>query len=256
LAAQGISVASTEDDELPLTGQVADALARQRWGWLAGEAQGEPAPVRRETVKQEDVWRRALNFAREHLVVLGVALVVGLVFAVTTFWTTRPQEVPITPSVTASVITATPTPTSVPMIKIHVLGAVVAPGVVTLPQGSRVEDAITAAGGLLTDADPAQLNMAAVLSDGSQIVIGTTDNPLGDVNDGTGGSSGSGGSLVNLNTATQAQLETLPGVGPVTAGKILAWRTQHGRFSSVSELLEVDGIGEKTLAQLEPHVCV
>jgi len=246
-------MADTDDDELPLTGPISDAMARQRWGWLAGEPECEPTP-RREKATQGEVWRRALNFAREHLVVLGVALVVGLVFAVTTFVSTRPQEVPIAPSVTTSVAAETPTP--VLMIKVHVLGAVVAPGVVTLPQGSRVEDAISAAGGLLENADPVQLNMAAVLADGSQIVIGTTDDPVGEVKDGAGGGGGGSGALINLNTATQTQLETLPGVGPVTAGKILAWRAQHGRFSSVNELLEVDGIGQKTLAQLEPHVCV
>ena len=96
-------------------------------------------------------------------------------------------------------------------------------------------------------------------------MVGTKNKPTGEVRDGSGGStrgsgsaSGSGGAAggaaqsVNLNTATQAQLEELPGVGPVMAGKIIAWRTEHGRFASVEELQEIDGVGPKTYAKLAP----
>lgn len=210
-------------------------------------------------------WHGVLAFGREHVVVVVVALAVGLVFAVMTFLHSRPDVVPLSgaggasPSVGGQVsATATPSaqPSPDPVVKVHVLGAVVRPGVVTLPRGARVQDAIEAAGGLAADADPAQLNLAAVLDDGSQIVIGTTAQPDGRVNGGTGGTGGATDAKVNLNTASQAELETLPGIGPVTAQKIMTWRDQHGRFSDISELQEIDGIGPKTMAQLEPYVCV
>ena len=216
------------------------------------------------------MWRQALEFSREHVAVVVVAVIVGLVFAVMTFLHSRSEAVPApdvsvvpapsamaTPSATVSV-----TPSPVPVVKVHVMGAVVNPGVVELPAGARVEDAIAAAGGLRDDADPALLNLAAVVADGCQIVIGTKDAPLGQIN-GSGSTAGSAGAasasdgttLVNINTASQAELETLPGVGPVTAQKIIAWRQQH-KFTSIDELQEIDGIGPKTMAQLRPYVCI
>lgn len=149
------------------------------------------------------------------------------------------------------------------------LGAVRRPGVVELAAGSRVSDAIAAAGGLRGDAAPGELNLAQVLVDGQQVLIGTKRDPAGEVrgsggpagSTGSGGSAGPGGSgeaaaVVDLNAATAAQLDELPGVGPVTAGSILAWREQHGRFSRIEELQEIDGIGPKTYAQIAPHVRV
>jgi competence protein ComEA len=148
-----------------------------------------------------------------------------------------------------------------PTILVHVLGAVSKPGVVTLDEGARVAEAITAAGGLRGDADPSELNLAAVLVDGSQIVIGTKAAPRGEVRvgpsgDAPGGSSSAVGALVNLNTATLDQLDTLPGVGPVLAQSIIDYRTKRGRFTKIEELQEVDGIGSKTYAQIAPHVRV
>ena len=148
-----------------------------------------------------------------------------------------------------------------PTILVHVLGAVSKPGVVTLDEGARVAEAIAAAGGLRGDADPAELNLAAVLVDGAQIVIGTKGAPKGEVRvgpggDAPGGSSSAVGVLVNLNTATLDQLDTLPGVGPVLAQSIIEYRTKHGRFTKIEELQEVDGIGSKTYAQIAPHVRV
>ena len=151
---------------------------------------------------------------------------------------------------------------------VHVLGAVKKPGLVTLTAGSRVQDAIDAAGGLTRKADPGELNLAQQVGDGQQIVVGTKSKPNGELRTGTvggsssgstsggsssgGGSAGTSGQPVNLNAASQAELEELPGVGPVMAGKIIAWRTEHGRFSRVEELQEIDGVGPKTYARLAP----
>jgi len=143
---------------------------------------------------------------------------------------------------------------------VHVLGAVRRPGLVKLPEHSRVQDAIDAAGGLTGRADPGELNLAQPLADGQQLVIGTKSDPAGEVRDGgEPGGAGSGSSTtatLDLNRANQAQLEELPGVGPVTAQAILTWRQQHGRFNRIEELQEVDGIGPKTYAQIAPHVRV
>jgi competence protein ComEA len=131
-----------------------------------------------------------------------------------------------------------------------------------------VRDAIEAAGGLERDAAPGELNLAQVLADGQQIVIGTRQKPSGEVRESSGpgttdesGSpstdSGAGNRAdVDLNRASQSQLEELPGVGPVTAAKIVAWREEHTRFSKVEELQEIDGIGPKTYAEIAPHVRV
>ena len=141
---------------------------------------------------------------------------------------------------------------------VDVAGKVRRPGVTTLPAGSRVIDALRRAGGARVGVDLTGLNLARVLVDGEQIIVGRVRRAAAP----PGGLAGSAsttappatGALVNLNTATAEQLDTLPGVGPVTAQKILQWRAAHGAFSAVDELLEVDGIGEKTLADLAPLV--
>jgi len=143
-------------------------------------------------------------------------------------------------------------------VTVDVAGKVRRPGVATLPAGSRVVDALERAGGPRGRVDLSTLNLARVLVDGEQILVGR---PAAAVPGGLAAGASTAapdpvGALVNLNTATAEQLETLPGVGPVTAQKILEWRTAHGVFSAVDELLEVDGIGEKTLADLAPHVTV
>ena len=135
------------------------------------------------------------------------------------------------------------------------------PGIVIVPAGSRVTDALAAAGGVPRHRVLGGLNLAAVLVDGQQIVVGAAAPSAGDAVTGSTSTAGAGsgtadqpaaGALVNLNTATGDQLDTLPGVGPVTAQAILEWREQNGGFTSVQELLEVDGIGPATLAKLTP----
>lgn len=139
-------------------------------------------------------------------------------------------------------------------VTVDVAGKVRRPGVTTLPAGSRVADALRKAGGTRGRVDLTSLNLARVLVDGEQILVGR---PAAAGRLAAGASTAAPdpvGGLVNLNTATSEQLDTLPGVGPVTAQKILDWRAAHGAFASVDELLEIDGIGEKTLAEIAPHV--
>jgi competence protein ComEA len=139
-------------------------------------------------------------------------------------------------------------------VTVDVAGKVRRPGVTTLPAGSRVVDALRRAGGARAGVDLSSLNLARVLVDGEQILVGRGA-PGGGIAAGASTAAPDPvGALVNLNTATEAQLDTLPGVGPVTAQKILDWRSAHGAFTSVDELLEVDGIGDKTLADIAPHV--
>jgi competence protein ComEA len=137
-------------------------------------------------------------------------------------------------------------------VVVDVAGKVRRPGIVRLPLGSRVVDAVDAAGGARRGADLTGLNLARVLTDGEQVLVGLPAAAGPTV--AAPGTTAAGGVLVNLNTATQPELETLPGVGPVTATSILEWRAEHGAFSSVDELLEVSGIGDATLAEIAPHV--
>ncbi len=206
------------------------------------------------------------RFGRMHVGVISMLLVLGLITAGWMLLRARPVAV-ASPGgvVTLSMPTATavsPTPSTSKgdaKIVVHVLGAVRHPGLVRLKDSSRVQDAIDAAGGLTHRADPGELNLAQVLADGQQVVIGTAGDPTGEVRDQPGSATGGGSSAtgaVDLNRANQSQLEELPGVGPVTAQAILTWRQQHGRFSRIEELQEVDGIGPKTYAQIAPHVRV
>lgn len=146
-------------------------------------------------------------------------------------------------------------------VVVHVSGAVARPGVVELLIGSRVVDALAQAGGPDDEADLSALNLARPLVDGEQVHVPVEGElpPGGAASGGAaGGSSGAGasGALVNINTAGPAELESLPGVGPALAGRIIAWREQNGQFRSVDELLAVSGIGEKTLAGFRDQVTI
>ena len=128
-------------------------------------------------------------------------------------------------------------------IVIDVKGDVNSPGLVTLSAGSRVADAIAAAGGLAIDADVSNINLAERLSDGQMIYVGQSQ------------SSGIGADRrVNINLATAAELDTLPGVGPVMAGRIIAWRDLNQRFHTIEQLQEVPGIGSKVFKNLKPLI--
>jgi competence protein ComEA len=135
------------------------------------------------------------------------------------------------------------------LLEVHVAGAVVAPGVVQVPEGSIVAEAIAAAGGLTGDADPDGINLAARVQDGDQVVV-----PSSGSSEPSGASPGDG--LIAINRATIAELEALPGVGPVLAGRIVAYREEHGPFRAVEDLLDVPGIGESKLASIRDLIRV
>ena len=141
---------------------------------------------------------------------------------------------------------------------IDVEGKVRRPGIVTLPRGSRVHQAIAKAGGLAHGADTSSINLARVLADGEQVVVGAPANAApvagGSTTSTAGGGAGALAGRVSLNSATPEQLDTLPGIGPVTAQAIIDFRTTHGSFQRVEDLLDVKGIGEKTLADLKDQV--
>jgi len=191
---------------------------------------------------------------------LGVlALTVATGLAVAAWWVLRTDDtgalVPaVSPVASTPSTLVTPTAAASPsgVVVVDVAGEVRRPGIATLPAGSRVIDALKAAGGVRRGVDRASINQARLLVDGEQIVVGGAA-PSGAAASATGTAPG-GTTLVNLNTADQATLETLPGVGPVTAQSILAWREENGGFRAVDELLEVSGIGDATLAELAPYV--
>ena len=139
-------------------------------------------------------------------------------------------------------------------VTVDVAGKVRRPGLTTLPAGSRVADALKKAGGPRGRVDLSALNLARVLVDGEQILVGRAAQAGGIAAGASTAAPDPTVALVSLNTATLEQLETLPGVGPVTAQKILDWRGANGAFSSVDQLLDIDGIGDKTLAEIAPHV--
>ncbi|ANH40229.1 ComE operon protein 1 [Nocardioides dokdonensis FR1436] len=209
-----------------------------------------------------------------HLGVIALLVAAGL--AVTSWWVVRsdPEPVPgprletvaeldtplvdlVPPATAAPPGPATASAAPEGQVTIDVAGKVRRPGIAVLPAGSRVHDALEAAGGARPGVDLAGLNLARVLVDGEQVLVGL---PGGSAPVAPGVAAPApgtpGAALVDLNTADQTLLETLPQVGPVTAAAILAWRTEHGAFTAVEELLEVDGIGEATLAQLAPLVTV
>ena len=165
----------------------------------------------------------------------------------------------MTPTVATTATTAAAGPAT--EVVVHVVGAVHHPGLVRLPAGSRVADAVRAAGGTTASARPASVNLARLLVDGEQLVVQRRGSAPLVAAPGPPGAVGSGATPapsapVDLNSATLEALDGLPGIGPVLAQRILDWRTAHGRFSSVDELGEVSGIGEATLADLRPVVTV
>ncbi|MFF0423487.1 helix-hairpin-helix domain-containing protein [Streptomyces sp. NPDC004520] len=225
------------------------------------------------------------------LAALAVVLLVAAGLAGAYFWTGRPEEVRAPELVRAAApMAAAPAPKAGPgeaghgpvspgpgagagaapgagaagvfgasgasgaRVVVDIGGKVRRPGVLTLPAGSRVADALRAAGGAEPGADLTGVNRARVLLDGEQVLVGLPGPPAGGPGPGGGAGGGAPGVPLSLNTATAEQLDGLPGVGPVLAQHIVDHRTEHGGFRSVGELREVDGIGERRFADLEPLV--
>ncbi|MGW6565273.1 helix-hairpin-helix domain-containing protein [Streptomyces sp. NPDC054975] len=204
------------------------------------------------------------------LVALAVVLVVAAGFAGRYFWTGRPEVVKAPEVVHAAPppetdvppgASAAPAPGAPPPgVVVDVSGKVRRPGVLTLPAGSRVADALRAAGGARPGTDLTGLNRARILLDGEQVAVGVTPPAVVGGGPGAAGGAGAGAAAgtraapLSLNVATVEQLDTLPGVGPVLAQHIVDHRTEHGGFRSVAELREVNGIGERRFADLAPLV--
>ncbi|OBG72276.1 hypothetical protein A5714_00835 [Mycobacterium sp. E2462] len=220
---------------------------------------------------------------------IGLAIVAALAVLVTVFTVLRDRPAPVMsaklpPVEKASTAGPRPSPSAGPAapdrpVVVSVVGLVHSPGLVTLAPGARIADALQAAGGAVTGADTIGLNMARPLDDGEQIVVGVAPAPgqpagLGSsvasgpasnrtpthappsTAPGSGPAKAKPGEAVDLNTATVAQLDALPGVGPVTAAAIVAWRQTNGKFTSVDQLADVDGIGPARLEKLRALVRV
>ncbi|MFE5792512.1 helix-hairpin-helix domain-containing protein [Streptomyces sp. NPDC056503] len=198
------------------------------------------------------------------LAALAVVLAVAACAAGGFFWAGRPESVRAPELVRVAPVAASPTPAAASgagpgggaapaEVVVDVGGKVRSPGVLTLPAGSRVADALRAAGGVRAGADLTGLNRARVLFDGEQVLVGVPGAPVGG-GAAPGAGAGTSGVPLSLNTATAEQFDGLPGVGPVLARRLVDHRTERGGFRSVEELREVDGIGERRFADLRPLV--
>ena len=249
-----------------------------------GAASGAPGrPVPRATARDRiDALLARVPISPGRLVVLGLGGVLALLVAV---WllrppppaveTTLPRASPAASSRTGLASTSSPAATTQPQsLVVDAAGSVTHPGLYRLPQGARVNDLIRVAGGMRAGADRDRLNLAAPLADGQRLYVPkvgetTTPPPVdptgGSEPTGDPGAAQAGGARseratsagpVDLNTATAEQLDTLPGVGPSTAASIIDYRSEHGPFHSVDDLLDVRGIGDAKLAALRSKVRV
>lgn len=233
----------------------------------------EPAPARRERVPGAvralvpAGWRGArVAPGRPGATALALVAALAAVVAVAGVWMERPRTEPV--AALPAVVVTSETPVAPPAeagggaaapagpLVVSVSGKVARPGLVEVPDGARVADVLDAVGGALPGTDLSSLNLARRVVDGEQIAVAVAPAPDAAPAGGAAGGNGETGAAVDLNTATEAQLDALPGVGPVTAARILQWRESNGRFSRVEQLREIEGIGELRFAQLRELVVV
>lgn len=272
------SAAPSQTQAEPI-GTAAGHNGSQGWSqwWPDGEPpESSPPPrpagtgrhARRARPERSGGQRRVL-LRPVHYVALSLVVSSGL--ALSAWWVARTQPEPIEPAPQSAPLVAgapstqasnperasqTGAPQSTAssaVIVVHVAGKVRKPGIQALPLGSRVADAIAAAGGPKPGASLASLNLARRLNDGEQVLVGGPGQPAVPPASGVSAPA-DGAGPVSLNSADQASLEALPGIGPVTAEAIISYREQNGPFTSVEQLLDVKGIGEATLAELSPLV--
>lgn len=219
----------------------------------AGTGRGRPGPASSPLAR----WRQGrIDPGRRGVAALALVAVLAALLAGFIVLRARPRAV-LPPAVVATGVPVPGSSAAVPApageVVVSVGGKVPRPGLLRLAAGSRVDDAVRAAGGPLPGADLADLNLARRLVDGEQLLVGVSQ-PAGAT--APGPSTGVGNPLVDLNSATLAELDSLPGIGPVLAQKMLDWRTEHGRFGSVDQLREVSGIGESKYAEIKARVRV
>ncbi len=229
------------------TGETRAEVARRRLAQLAASFDAEIQHERPDDAPA--VTSRRIDAAHVR-VLITIAVAAGVLL---TWWLLSERPRTSSPAPVALSADTSPSASASPSgeLVIDVVGKVRRPGIVTLPAGSRVHDAVAEAGGVRGKVDASTLNMARVLTDGEQILVGV-EPVAGPSASGTAVSGGS--ALISLGTATLEQLDTLPGIGPVTAQAIIDHRTEHGPFTSVDDLLDVKGIGEKTLADIRDQV--
>jgi competence protein ComEA len=209
-----------------------------------------PGRVRRFAEKwlPESLLRSRVDPGRAGVLALAMVAAVVLIGVFALMWAGRPTAEPAPPPVLPPPL---PVATTAPAeLVVSVVGRVSRPGLVTVAPGSRVADAVAAAGGPLPDTDLTGLNLARRLADGEQLYVAVPVPPQAQP-----GQPGGDGK-VDLNTATEEQLDELPGIGEVTAKRIVQWRAEHGRFDSVEQLKEVGGIGETRFDRLREAVRV
>lgn len=228
-----------------------------------------PIPPPSPTQRLAEAWSRLREGdspAPAFAAVVVLALVAGLIWYRAGLRQGEDLVPDVVPAAAAAASASEPSATTgpagtKPVALVHVAGAVATPGLYHLPADARVADAITAAGGPAPAAEVDRLNLAAKVADGQRIAVPRRGEPAETppIDGGATGPSGAGGEIsgpVDLNTATAAQLETLPGVGPATAARIIEQRTRQGGFKAVRDLLRVPGIGERRFAELKDRVRV
>ncbi|WP_354640325.1 ComEA family DNA-binding protein [Kitasatospora camelliae] len=203
----------------------------------------------------------ALALDRRAVLGLTVLFLLALGYAVQHFWLGRPEPVAIPAAVPATAPTessavpsggpAPPGHGAAETVVVDVDGKVQQPGLHILPGGSRVADALRAAGGPLPGTDTSGLNLARVLTDGEQILVGVPAAADAPVGPGTGGPGSPAGGPISLNHATAEQLDTLPGVGPTLAQRIIDYRRRNGLFRTLDQLRQVAGIGDRKFQEIK-----